>query len=288
MVNQPSIRTGIDIVGTDCLSVRVDTADSVPKILSVARFAETEMAKALQSEMGAVVLSVPDESVIFKNVSLPNNSTHNPEKLAQFELKRMLLEKPDEFCCDFIQTDQPTRLLAIIARKDRLEQVRKSVYPAEGNGIHPEGFLARSIALGRGFLQFCTNDTDRLVCLADFTRERVSLCFVLGKSIMAPASFDRSQYDLESDLGLSRIAAELKTIINFKLSELADRGINITLAKLIICGGKLSELKKLMVASRLKVPMEEPIFNRNIIGSTVLESEFPLSDYLVSLGLTVE
>jgi len=288
MVNHPSIRTGIDIIGTDCLSARVSTVDSAPKILSVARFAGTEMTHALQSETGAVVLSIPDESVIFKNVSLPQNSTDHREKLAQFELKRMLLEKPEEFCCDIIQTDQPARLLAIVARKEQLEQIWKSVYPAEGNGIHPEGFLARSIALGRGFLQFCTNDTDRLVCLADFACDRVSLCFVLGKSIMAPASFDRSQYDLESDLSLARIAAELKTIINFKLSELADRGINITLAKLIICGGQLSELKKLMVASRLKVPTEEPFFNRDMLDSPVIESESSLPNYLVSLGLTVE
>ena len=288
MVNHPSIRTGIDVVGADYLSAKVSTVDSAPKILSVSRFAGTEMSKALQSETGAVVLSVPDESVIFKNVSLPQNSTDHRNKLAQFELKRMLLERPEEFCCDFIQTDQPARLLAIVARKERLEQIWNAIHPVEENGIHPEGFLARSIALGRGFLQFCTNDTDRLVCLAEFARDRVSLCFVLGKNIMAPASFDRSQYDLESESELSRIAAELKTIINFKLSELADRGINITLAKLIICGGQLSELKKLMVASRLKVPTEDPFFNRDMMSSSAIESESSLSDYLVSLGLTVE
>ena len=105
---------------------------------------------------------------------------------------------------------------------------------------------------------------------------------------MAPASFDRSQYDFESESGLARIAAELKTIINFKLSELADHGINITLAKLIICGGQLTELKKLMMASRLKVALEEPIFSRDLMDSSVIESDIPLADYLVSLGLTVE
>ena len=288
MVDHSTIRTGIDVIGTDCLSARVGIVDSTSKILSVSRFAGTEMTNALTSETGAVVLSVPDESVIFKNVSLPQYSTENREKLAHFELKRMLLEKPEEFCCDIIQTDQPARLLAIVARKERLEQIWKSVNPAAGNGNNREGFLVRSIALGRGFLKFCTNHTDRLVCLADFTRERVSLCFVLGKSIMAPASFGRSQYDLESESGLARIAAELKTIINFKLSELADRGINISLSKLIICGGKLTELKKLMIASRLMVTMEEPIFNRALMDSSVIESDIPLSDYLVSLGLTVE
>ncbi len=288
MVEHPPVRTGIDIIGEDCLSARVRVENSVLKILSVSRISGTEMTNALKTETGVVVLSVPDESVIFKIVSLPQNSTDNQEKVVQFELKCMLLEKPVEFCYDIIQTDQHARLLAVIARKEKLEQIWKSVYLAEENGIHPEGFLARSIALGRGFLNFCTNSIDRMVCLADFARDRVSLCFVLRKSIMAPASFDRSQFDLESEWDLSRIAAELKTIINFKLSELADRGINISLSKLIICGGKLTELKKLMIASRLMVPMEEPIFNRAMMDSSVIESELPLSDYLVSLGLTIE
>ncbi len=288
MVNHSSIRTGIDIVGDDCLAARVGINNSAPKILFVSRFTRIEMANVLKSESGAILLAVPDESVILKNIPIPQNSTGNREELAKFELKQMLVDKSEEFCCDIIETDSSDRLLAIIARKAKLEQIWKYVYTVEENGIHAEGFLVRSLALGRGFLKFCTNNTERLVCLADFARDRVSLCLVLGENIMEPASFDRSQYDPETESGLARIAAELKTIINFKLSEMADRGVNASVAKLIICGGKLTELKKLVVASRLMIPIEEPIFNRTLIDGSIIESNLLLSDFLVSLGLTVE
>lgn len=288
MVNHSSIRTGIDIVGADCLAARVGINNSAPKILFVSRFTRIEMANVLKSETGAILLAVPDESVIFKNLSLPKNSTENREELAKFEIKQMLVDESEDFCCDIVEADSNGRLLAVIARKARLEQIWKSVYTAEENGIHAEGFMARSLALGRGFLKFCTNNTERLVCLADFARDRVSLCFVLGETIMAPASFDRSQYDPETEPGLARIAAELKTIINFKLSELADRGVNVSVAKLIICGGKLTELNKLTVALRLMIPIEDPIFNRTLIDGSIMESDLLLSDFLVSLGLTVE
>ncbi|MGH8016179.1 MAG: hypothetical protein ACREBV_08315, partial [Candidatus Zixiibacteriota bacterium] len=107
-------------------------------------------------------------------------------------------------------------------------------------------------------------------------------------TIVATASLDRSQFEMESESGLSKLTAELKTIVNFKLNELTQRGMNADLTRLIICGSNLNQSQKEAIAAKLAVGLEEPIFDRVLSDKPVIDSNLPLSDFLIPLGLTIE
>jgi len=288
MVDYASIRTGIDIVGSNYLAAQVERLDSNVKVQALSKIARGDLTRSLLSDNSSVVLSVSDADVILKNVNISQSHSNSIDKIIRFELQHALLDDPADFCCDAIATGDGSHALALVARKGKLENIASVIQANEIGIIRPDGFVARSIALGRGFLQFCSNDTERLVCLADFAIERVALCFVLGNSIIATASFDRAQFEFDSETGLSKMAAELKTIINFKLNELAGRGIHVDLSRLVISGGVLTQIQNESIASKLTVQLEEPIFDRLLTDNPVIDSNRPIADFLVSLGLTVE
>jgi len=288
MANNSNIRIGIDVLGTDCPSARVERQNDGLKVLNLSRHALTGFNQSWLLVGPQVVLSISDDDVIFKTVHLPLKDYSDKRNLIKFELRHLLLDVPQEYCYDIVQTDGSSRFLAVLARLNKLEKVSELAQKNISQLGQPEGYMARSIALGRGFLQYCANDTDRLVCLADCSIEVVSLCFVLGRSIIAPASFHKNQIDIESDFGLSKITGDLKTIINFNLNQLADRGINISLSKIIICGSRLNWNQKHSIASKLDVQLEEPVIDESQFVGDFRSTQEPLSNYLVSLGLTVE
>ncbi len=288
MVDHPSYRTGIDLVGPDYLAAQVEKQGAQVKVLALSKIARGDLARSLFSDNCLVVLSVPDDYIILKNVNLSQKPSNSTDKIIRFELQHALLDNPADFCCDIIDTGESTHTLAMVARKNKLEKISDIFQTAENGNIRTDGFVARSIALGRGFLHFCSNDTERLVCLANFDEARVSLCFVLGNNVITCASFDRTQFELDTESGFSRLAAELKTIINFKLNELAGRGKDAGLSRLVVSGGVLNQVQKESIASKLGVQLEEPVFDRLLSDNPVIDSNRPISDFLVSLGLTVE
>lgn len=288
MDNNSLIRTGIDLNGADYLTAQVEKQESGLKVLALSKISRGDLSRSLLSENSPMVISLSDESVMFKNVFIPDNFSGSEEKILRFELKHSILDEPGEICYDLINTSDNSRPVAIAAHKSRVENLAQLIRNNESQANSPEGFLPRSVALGRGFIQFCSNDTERLVCLTDFSQENVPICLVLGNSIVALGYFDRKSFELDSEFGLNRLAAELKTVINFKLSELAARGITVELSRMVICGSVLNDIQKQTIAAKLSAQLEEPIFERVLLDRPVLDTHLPVSDFLVSLGLTVE
>ncbi len=288
MVGHPGIRIGIDPVGSNYLAAQVEKHEAKVRVLALSRIAQGDLTRSLLSDHGAVVLSVPDNAIILKNINISQKPSNSVDNIIRFELQHALPDPPADYCYDVVETGDSTRALAVVVRKEKLEKITCLIQTSENENVRPDGFVARSIALGRGFLQFCSNDTERLVCLADFAGERVSLCFVLRSIIITCASFDRTQIELDTESGLARLAAELKTIINFKLSELAARGLEVGLSRLVVSGGILNQVQQEAIASKLGVQLEAPIFDRLLSDNPVIDTGLPISEFLVSLGLTVE
>jgi len=288
MVDQPVITTGIDAVGADYLTAQVEKSDSIVRVLALSKIAAGEISRSLLSDNGEIVLSVPDNEVTIKNLTIPQKYHNRRSDAVRFELQNALLDEPAGFCYDMVETTESSQIMTIIARREKLEANSCVIQIGEDTKIEPAGFVARSIALGRGFIQFCSNDTERLVGLVDLGTKRAALTFVLGNRIIATANFDRTQFDASSESGFAKLTAELKTIINFKLNELNNKGVNLSLARLIITGSVLDRMQKEAIAVRLEVQLEEPIFDRVLTDKPLIESNISLSDFLVPLGLTVE
>lgn len=287
MVENTTHRTGIDPTDTDFLTATVEQNGQTKRVLSLSRFSANDLVNTFSTQTGVNLLSIPDNVVISKSIKIESNET-DIEKKIQFELKHSLLDEALDFCYDTVATSENTRPVAMLVRKTRLNEIQNSVSSDSGTTLNFEGCTARSIALGRGFLEYCLNDTERLICLADFSTRIVSLCFVLGSSIVAPASFDQSRFDWSSEQGQSRIIAELKTIINFKLNELNQRGIKIGLSKLIFCGGKLTYNQKQAVANKLSAELETPQYKESLFENVTIPPDSSPGDFLVALGLTAE
>lgn len=288
MVDHSNIRTGIDPTGSHYLTAQVEKNVLGMRVFALSRIGRGELSRSLLSDNNFIVLSLSDDSVLSKNIVLPQKYSGTYEKVIRFEIEHSLLDNSDEICFDFVDTGDKSQVLAQTTHRQTLERISELIQSNESEFVRIDGFVARSIALGRGFIQYCSNDTERLVCLVDFARERVALCLVLGNSIVASGSFDRKPFVPESDNDFSRITTELKTILNFKLNDLASRGINVELSRIIICNSFLNANQKQDIARRLGVQLEEPVFDRLLLDQPVLDSHLPVSDFLVSLGLTVE
>lgn len=287
MVDYPNYKTGIDKTGAEFLTASVETNESARRIMFLKKISRDELTLMLSLDRSPIVMSVPDKDVISKNL-VASGSPDEINKRIQFELKNSQLDDPAEFCYDIVPTSDSSRRLTMVIRKSKLQNIQKSLSDDPNKVFTPQGYFSRSVALGKGFLEFCSNDTERLICLADFSTEIVSLCLVLGTDIVTPAGFSQSNCDWNSEQDRTRITAELKTIINFKLNELADKGIRIGLSKLIICGGKLSFNQKQEIAAKLSVELEAPRFKDSLLTNLELPANSTWADYLVSLGLTVD
>jgi hypothetical protein len=288
MVDHTSIRTGIDLIGNFYLTAQVEMHEAAPRVLALSKISCGELTKSLLSENGSVVVSLSDEDVIVKNIALPINYSAKAKQVVGFELLHSILDEPSEFSIDIIESNDSTGKVVMAARRNKLEKLSNQLGQNENCHIQPEGFVTRAVALGRGFIRYCSNDTERMVCLADFAEKRVSMSFVLGNRIIALAGFDGGLDAFASESGTARLAAELKTIINFKLNELVDRGLNVGLSRLVLTGELLNQDQRVSIAARLGVELEEPAMNKVMSDKPLVESAIPLSSYLVALGLTTE
>jgi hypothetical protein len=287
MVDYPNYKTGIDKVGADYLAASVEARDSTKRILFLKKISHDDLLQMLSLDRNPILMSVSDGDVSTNKLTILGGHD-DAGKYVRFELRNSQLDNPEDFCYDIIPTGERSSQLTMLIRKSKLKKIQDSLKTDSKKTNSIQGYTARSIALGKGFLEFCNNETERLICLTDFASEKVSVCLVLGKSIMAPTSFNQSGYDWQLEQDRAKIAAELRTIVNFKLNELANNGIKIGLAKLIICGGNLSFNQKHEIAAKLSVELESPRFKDGLLAELQLPANSTWADYLVSLGLTAE
>lgn len=226
----------------------------------------------IETDSASCIRSIPDREVVVKSMHVPADQPLPSEERARFELAASLLDSEDFYTFDLIPTSRPNRILGLAYRRQS---------PTGNTG------RMRAAALGMGYLTFARTEPGDLVCLADIGAEAVSVCFVYQKKIISLTSlaFDRSTPVDEQ--ACKKIAVELRTITNFKLAELADLGITVPLAKLVVSGE--CEESWLPVFTRLfPTGVTRPRLNEAYFAESARGGEVPLERFMVALGLTVK
>lgn len=275
---------GIDRRGNSCYAVQVSESAGRPEVHSVVCYKNDHVPENLLSDQNRVVLSVPDDQVQVKPLSLSHSDPIDVSDRARFELSQSLLEPESEFLFDILVSDQSDRMMGLIYRKHGLEELQ-SEYGI--TNLSEVSYLIRAAALGRGYLAYAREVPGELVALVDFDGRLASICLIYRRRMVGLAHIVSGSLDHASDEELSRLAAELRTVMNFKLSTLANQGISLPLSELLLSGSGNDNRLRATLQPHFPTGVGQPELNTGYFGERVAAGEVPLSDYLVALGLIV-
>ena len=273
---------GLDIAGGQRKAVEVAITENGARITSISTQLIDERVRPETEPNGTKsYFSIADNLVMVKEVSIANPEADKIEGQIKFELKHSLPDDPEQFCYDTIATNQKNRFICLLTRKTVLSDIL-----AKEKNI--SGFKMRAVALGLGFLRYCDNQSGGLICLTDFSDRRASLCFINDKRIVALGHFDWQRLTIGSDRDMFRIAAELKTFLNFKLNSLRKHFNDVELESLYTCGHSFTDEDLEIFERKLALKIGEPVIRPSCLSDSVLETGISAIDFLVALGLTAE
>ncbi len=273
---------GLDIAGGKRKAVEVAITENGARITSISSQLFDEKVRPEAEPNGTEnYFSIADNLVMVKEVSIANPDADRIEGQIKFELKHSLPDDPEQFCYDMIATNQKNRFICLLTRKTVLSDIL-----AREKNI--SGFQMRGVALGFGFLRYCDNQSGGLICLTDFSDRRASLCFIKDKRIVALGHFDWQRLTSGSDRDMFRLAAELKTFLNFKLNSLCKHYPEVELESLYICGHLFTDEDIEILERKLGLKVGEPVIRRSCLSDSVSKAGISAIDFLVALGLTAE
>ena len=282
-MDHPSNRIlGLDIAGGRRQAVEVVITANGARITSIYSQAIDEKVGPKTELNGTKnYFSIADNLVMVKEVSIANPNAEKIERQIKFELKLSLPDDAEQFCYDTIATSQKNRFICLLTRKTVLSDLlvkEKNI----------SGFKMRAVALGLGFLRYCDNQSGGLICLTDFSDRRASLCFISDKRIIALGHFDWQRLTSGSDRDMFRLAAELKTFLNFKINSLCKHYSAIELESLYICGHSFTDADIEILERKLALKVSEPVIKPSCLSDSVSKAGISAIDFLVALGLTAE
>lgn len=244
------------------------------------------------NEIGAdehtrVIIAVPDREVIVKPLHMKPDVSIDLTPRLHFELAASMLEPEETFLFDVVPSFKDDRFLGLVYRRERLASLAGELL-AERSGL-PAGpeFRARAVALGLGYLNFVKKESGGLVGLAEFGAHDLALCFLYGRSVVALGRLSIEQIATADDRALRTFGTELKTLVNFKLSELAGIGLSLPLSSLVLCGNQAVARVVDALAPLFSAPVTRPAIDGNRVRMVDIGANLELSDTLVALGLTV-
>ena len=275
-------RIGIDFIGSQTHIAAVDTDTDGQPTAEIDLYETYSDLEASVADNSSITVGVPDNLCQVKSLRLTASSESDLRLRAQFELSQSQLEPAESFLYDLISTERDHRLLGLIYRRKSLMEWISGCHLPESISIETINYRGRSAALGYGYMQFCRPVAGDLVCLADFGRPVVGICFVYNRQIVDLARRETVQATLSDEAALRRLAIDFKTIVNFRLMALADAGISVPLSQLVVVGA--SESLHSLLAEYFPVGVSRP----ELLLSVAVKGEFddPAAG-LVSLGLTV-
>lgn len=230
-----------------------------------------------------VAFSVPDSAVIFKTLYLPEGHPADLQARARFEIEQALLDDPAEYESDLLPGIGDDRYFAQVMRRSHIAQIRHTLH--NGNSLAAPG--PRSIALARGYRAFCRPPGGDVICLADVVDNEVSVAILYRNKPAASAFLNLGGADFAVEADCRRFAIELKTVVNFRLSALADQGVTVPLSKLLISGESVTDTAVGMLETLFPCGVRRPDFNMAFFDNSE-ELRSQLSDScLAALGLAV-
>lgn len=279
-------RTGIDQRGSGlfAVSLRNDDGRMVVDRLE-ANLGSLDERRDLVQE-GAVGLAVPDHLVMVKQIQLEGSFTGSLQDRVHFELAQSLLESEDEFHFDYLAVDGENRYLGMIVRREHIAAIVDRHTLGSLRADHRLSFQARAVALGRGYLAFCSSQDSDLTALVDLAGAAASVCFIYHRRIVDIAALSTG-CDLSSESSRERFAVDLKTLVNYRLSTLFQSGVSVPLGKLLLSGDAADDELFRKVQSYFPVGVDRPGMLEGYFSACGESTREALPMYLVALGLTV-
>jgi hypothetical protein len=272
---------GIDLRGESLFTASVGETDGRTQILWLA---QSPLSERMQfPDRVTLSVAVPDHLVMVKNYLMRNGGGADLDLRLQFEMEQSLLEGSELFQFDSVRTGLTDRYLGMIYRKERLAALTEQL------GVLPQSelprYLARAAALGRGYKAFCRLGGGELQGVIDLTPTEVSLCLLYRGEVTMLGYLKLDSYDMTSGVSLKRLAMEIKTIVAFKLSSLAEMGLSLPLSNLAVAGEMPDAFLEQMLryfpsgVSRVEI-------NRAFLADSVDTTQRP-ELFLPALGLAV-
>jgi hypothetical protein len=273
----------MDIKDTSVRIAQVEYGAARPSITKLTSIDFTQ--DAIDSTAG-VTVAIDDAVAIIKEIKLPPESKEQLIEKAQFELRHRLLDPPEQFALETIPTGREQRFIGTAIRHE-VGQNRIS-----GTGINYEknatSWRVRSLALGLGYLNFCSDRSESLSCLVEFSDSIISLCFIYRSGIIALDHIVANGIDLDDETSQRRIIVDLKTLVNYRLSSLFEDGLTLPLSEILFCSPQAEKTLTERLENSFKVSVSIPGLNRGYLAESVDTESIDPIDFLVALGLTVK
>lgn len=282
------VQVGIDDRGQFFYVARVRHEPGRSRVEALARFDRSLIRSHELLEKGRLVFAVADDLVAINEISLPAKMSSRPAELIEFEQTQSLLDEAPSFFFDALPLGANSgRWLALTVRRPQLSTIIQPFSKATGGDTSRVQFALRAEALGQGFIQYAQTEGGDFTCLIDFNDRLASLCFVHRREIIGVGCLATKQFDMTSARGLKKMAAELKTIVNFKLATFSRRNISVPLSAVFLSGSQLDARAGEIVQDYFSVGIRAVALNSSLFPQPDKMSEIPAGDYLVALGLTV-
>ena len=279
--------TGIDRRGDKLYSACVERGSGRPKIIGLTAheiLLPESTAIANQSE---IVLAIPDSAAIVKQLVLPAGDPATLNDRLEFELTHCLLEPEENFRLRFHPVDDNGHYLGFVFRREFLNALPGEWGLAPNPAERPPAFSHRALALGLGYLTFCQREQGDLICLADLSESDASICLILNQRVVDLTSLSISGRDLSSSDARLQLAVDLKTVVNFRLSQLLDRGTSLPLTALVLSGEQVDEAFRQSVQNHFSMGVRPPRLPPGFLDDSITDNPASPDLFLPALGLSV-
>lgn len=287
-MSDSTVRIGLDGLSLLVYAARVTDSSGRPQVEGLTRLDPAQLDSSDFLFEGERIWSLRDDRAIIKNLQVDPTLGIDLHRKAVFEMSQSLFEDDQSYLFDSIATGREGRVIGIAVNRDLLPAPAISRDEKRGDVAPSSKFMVRAAALGYGYLNYCLKEKGELVCLADFAGQIVSICFVHRDSIIGLAHLPSNGLQPDDRQALKNLALEFKTVLNFKLAGFFDEGITFPISALLVSGEMATRQTKAALSDHFSVDIVPPRLNPGFFANSPDETETPLENYLVSLGLTAD
>lgn len=283
-MNESLIQIGIDCRDNLYYAARVNYSGGRPDVKALLRLDKDNLKNHQLLKGDNIIFSVDDDSVIFKKIRIDKNDSKLSQKI-NFELSQSMLDDESNFLFDYIESYNSNKFMGMIVNRSGIEKLISDLSLSDNEKI---GFLARSVGLAKGYITFCRQTGGELIALLDFNSPLVSIAFLYKNKIIDLAHVKMGNPNIKNELGLNKLAVEIKTLLNFKQAAISNEGINLPLSAIVVSGYDFEDQLFLKFKEYFNLPLSYPEINPAYFDHSQDTKQIPLEKYLVALGLAVK
>lgn len=282
-----NVTIGIEAKDNYIYAARVEDNTGRKEVKALLRFEKDKFSNHKLLDNGKIVFAIDDQLVTKKYITVDPTNISKQES-ALFELRTASGDNQSDIFYDLIETALENQFIGYQLRKENLTNTIWSLFE---NKIASETIgpcRVRSAALAKGFIEYCRPLSGDLSALVEISSNQLILALLNGGKIVDLSSLVTDFDIFENISNFKKLAVELKTTINFKISSLFDKGISVPLANLVVCGEFIDDEKIDCLREYFKLNISRPEINRGFFPDQDDKFNIPLDKYIIALGLTVD